>query len=62
MAWVAGADLDGRSERWLALELQVRFLRRGVEPYADYVIASGPNGALPHHATGETAIAPARRC
>ena len=56
MEWVAGADLEGRSERWLALELQMRFLGRGVEPY-DYVIASGPNGALPHHETGETAIA-----
>ena len=33
----------------------MRFLRRGVEPY-DYVIASGPNAALPHHETGETAI------
>ena len=56
MEWVAGADLAGRSERWLALELQMRFLRRGVEPYAGYVIASGPNGALPHHETGESAI------
>jgi Xaa-Pro aminopeptidase len=56
MAWVAGADLDGRSERWLALELEMRFLRRGVTPYADYVIASGANGALPHHETGDTAI------
>jgi Xaa-Pro aminopeptidase len=55
MAWVAEADLDGRSERWLALELQMRFLRRGVEPY-DYVIAAGANGALPHHETGETPI------
>ena len=56
MAWVAGAELEGRSERWLALELQARFLRRGVEPYASYVVASGPNGALPHHETGETPI------
>ena len=55
MDWVAGAELDGRSERGLALELQTRFLRRGAESY-DYVIASGANGALPHHATGETAI------
>jgi Xaa-Pro aminopeptidase len=59
MEWVAGADLEGRSERWLALELQVRFLRRGVDPYADYVIAAGPNGALPHHETGEAAISAA---
>ncbi|MEA2133342.1 MAG: Xaa-Pro dipeptidase [Solirubrobacteraceae bacterium] len=57
MEWIAGADLDGRSERWLALELQARFLRRGVEPYASYIVASGANGALPHHETGETAIA-----
>ena len=57
MEWIAGADLDGRSERWLALELRARFLRRGVEPFASYVIASGPNGALPHHETGDTAIA-----
>jgi Xaa-Pro dipeptidase len=56
MGWVAGADLDGRSERWLALELQARFLRRGVEPYASYVIAAGANGALPHHETGATRI------
>lgn len=55
MEWVAGADLDGRSERWLALELQMRFLRNGSEPY-DYVIASGANGALPHHETGDTPI------
>jgi Xaa-Pro aminopeptidase len=57
MAWIGEADLDGRSERWLALELQARFLRRGVEPYASYVVASGPNAALPHHETGETPIA-----
>ncbi|MEO8689559.1 MAG: aminopeptidase P family protein [Solirubrobacteraceae bacterium] len=57
MEWVAGANLDGRSERWLALELEMRFLRRGVTPYADYVIASGANGALPHHETGDTPIA-----
>jgi Xaa-Pro aminopeptidase len=57
IAWVAGAELAGRSERWLASELQARFLRRGVEPYSGYVVASGPNGALPHHETGDTAIA-----
>ena len=57
MAWIAGAELDGRSERSLALELQARFLGRGVDPYSGYVIAAGPNGALPHHETGETPIA-----
>jgi Xaa-Pro aminopeptidase len=57
MAWIAGAVLDGRSERSLSLELQARFLGRGVDPYAGYVIAAGANGALPHHETGETPIA-----
>jgi Xaa-Pro aminopeptidase len=57
MAWIAGAELEGRSERSLALELQARFLGRGVDPYPGYVIAAGANGALPHHETGETPIA-----
>ena len=56
-AWIATLDLAGRSERWLALELQARFLGRGVEPY-DYIVATGANAALPHHATGDTPIAP----
>jgi len=56
MAWVAGLELDGRSERELALELQAWFLRRGVEPYSGYVIASGANGALPHHETGDAPV------
>ena len=56
--WIGTLDLAGRSERWLALELQARFLRRGVEPYGGYVIATGANAALPHHETGETPIAP----
>ncbi len=57
MAWVRGLELEGRSERGLALELQARFLARGVTPYADYVVAAGPNGALPHHASGDTPLA-----
>jgi Xaa-Pro aminopeptidase len=56
--WIDTLDLEGRSERWLALELQARFLRRGVEPYAGYIVATGANGALPHHETGDTPIAP----
>jgi Xaa-Pro aminopeptidase len=57
MAWVAGLDLAGWSERGLALELQARFLRSGAGPYADYVVAAGANAALPHHASGETELA-----
>src|SRR4051812_39983488 len=58
MAWVAEsrAELAGRSERSVALALQARFLGRGVEPYSDYVVATGANAALPHHETGETPI------
>jgi Xaa-Pro aminopeptidase len=55
--WVAGLELDGRTERGLALELQARFLARGVDPYSGYVVATGANAALPHHETGDTPIA-----
>ena len=57
MAWVAGLDLAGWSERGLALELQARFLSSGAGPYADYVVAAGPNAALPHHASDDTELA-----
>jgi Xaa-Pro aminopeptidase len=55
--WIGTLELAGRSERWLALELRARFLRRGFEPYDGYVVATGANAALPHHETGETEIA-----
>jgi Xaa-Pro aminopeptidase len=57
IAWLAGLELPGRTERALALELQVRFLSRGVDPYSGYVVATGANAALPHHETGDTPIA-----
>ena len=56
--WIATLDLTGWSERRLALALQARFLEAGAEPYGGYIVASGPNGALPHHPTGEDPIAP----
>jgi len=56
--WIATLDVAGRSERRLALELQARFLARGAEPYDGYVVATGANGALPHHPTGDDPIAP----
>jgi Xaa-Pro aminopeptidase len=56
VAWIAGLDLDGRTERGLALELTARFLARGVEPYADYVVAAGSNAALPHHVSGDAPL------
>ncbi|MEA2310349.1 MAG: hypothetical protein QOE28_317 [Solirubrobacteraceae bacterium] len=57
--WIGALDLTGWTERRLTLELTVRFLRRGVTPYAGYIAASGANGALPHHETGDTEIDPA---
>jgi Xaa-Pro aminopeptidase len=57
MAWVAGLDVQGRTERGLALELEARFLTRGVRPFDDYVVAAGANAALPHHASGDTPVA-----
>ena len=56
MAWVAGLDLAGRSEHGLALELQARFLHSGAGAYSGYVVAAGPNAALPHHASGDTEL------
>ena len=32
---------------------------RGAEPYGGYIVASGANGALPHHPTGDDPIDPA---
>jgi Xaa-Pro aminopeptidase len=56
--WIAGHELAGRSELELSLDLQARFLSRGVQPYGGYVVATGANAALPHHETGDTPIAP----
>jgi Xaa-Pro aminopeptidase len=56
MAWIAGLGLDGRTERGLALELEARFLQRGVRPFDDYVVAAGANAALPHHVSGDTPV------
>ena len=59
-AWIAGRSLDGLTERELAMRLTIRFLEAGADPYEHYVVASGANGALPHHVTGETPIDPAQ--
>ena len=59
-AWIAEQPLAGRSERELALALTIRFLEAGADPYDHYIVATGANGALPHHVTGDTPIDPAR--
>jgi Xaa-Pro aminopeptidase len=56
MAWIAGLELGGRTERGLLLELQARFLSRGVLPLAECVVAAGANAALPHHVSGDAPL------
>jgi Xaa-Pro aminopeptidase len=58
VSWIAGRQPAGLTEQGLALELQARFLGRGVRPYDGYVIATGANAALPHHETGATPLDP----
>jgi Xaa-Pro aminopeptidase len=36
--------------------MQARFLEHGHPPHPDFIVATGPNAALPHHETGEAPI------
>ena len=56
VAWVAGQPLEGLTERQLAGRMQARFLEHGHPPHPDFIVATGPNAALPHHETGEAPI------
>jgi Xaa-Pro aminopeptidase len=58
VAWVAEQPLDGLTERRLAGRMQARFLEHGHPPHPDFIVATGPNAALPHHETGDTRIDP----
>jgi Xaa-Pro aminopeptidase len=58
-AWLGELDLAGYSERALEAEIAIRFLRAGAGTY-DYIIATGPNAAVPHHRSGDDPIAPDR--
>jgi Xaa-Pro aminopeptidase len=50
--------VPGRSERELAVLLERAMIDRGAEAVAfDTIVASGPNGAIPHHSPGERAFA-----
>jgi Xaa-Pro aminopeptidase len=50
---------DGVSERDLAITLDFEMRRGGAEgPSFDTIVASGPNGAKPHHRPGDRHIAP----
>src|SRR5215475_12052140 len=50
--------VPGRSERELAVRLERAMIDRGAETAAfGTIVASGPNGAIPHHSPGERALA-----
>ena len=50
--------LDGLTERELGLELDTEMRRRGASaPSFETIVASGPNGARPHHRPGARRIA-----
>jgi Xaa-Pro aminopeptidase len=49
---------EGATEAEVALELEWHMRRLGAEgPSFDTIVASGPNGAMPHHRAGERRIA-----
>jgi Xaa-Pro aminopeptidase len=54
---VAAAARVGVSERDVALAAQASFRAAGAEP-AFGIVGSGPNGAHPHHASGDRTLAP----
>jgi Xaa-Pro aminopeptidase len=55
--WVCQQSIEGLTERELAGALEAEMRRRGAEGIAfETLVASGPNGALPHHRAGERRI------
>ena len=55
---VLPAIVPGRPERELAILLERAMIDRGAEAVAfDTIVASGPNGAIPHHSPGERSFA-----
>jgi Xaa-Pro aminopeptidase len=58
LASVLPGIVPGRSERELAVLLERAMIDRGAEAVAfPTIVASGPNGAIPHHSPGERAFA-----
>jgi len=56
-AAVLGAIRPGRSERELAILIERTMVDLGAEcPAFDTIVASGPNGAIPHHSPGERVL------
>jgi len=58
-ARILGEIVPGRTERDLAVLLERAMIDFGAEaPAFDTIVASGPNGAIPHHSPGERAFEP----
>ncbi|MEJ7875743.1 MAG: aminopeptidase P family protein [Solirubrobacterales bacterium] len=57
--WLAEHGLKGRTEREVALAAAGRMRELGAEPSFPAIVASGPNGALPHAEPSEREIGPA---
>lgn len=56
-AAVLGAIRPGRTERELAILIERTMVDLGAEsPAFDTIVASGPNGAIPHHSPGERVL------
>ena len=57
-AAVLGAIRPGRTERELAVAIERAMVDLGAEaPAFDTIVASGPNGAIPHHSPGDRVLA-----
>ncbi|HEY1284617.1 MAG TPA: Xaa-Pro peptidase family protein [Solirubrobacterales bacterium] len=56
--WTLDRGLGGRSERDVAAATEARIRELGGEPSFPAIVASGPNGALPHAEPGERQIEP----
>jgi Xaa-Pro aminopeptidase len=58
-AQILGKIVPGRTERGLAVLLERAMIDLGAEAIAfDTIVASGPNGAIPHHSPGSRAFEP----
>ncbi len=56
-AQILGEIVPGRTERDLAVLLERTMIDLGAEaPAFDTIVASGPNGAIPHHSPGDRAF------
>jgi len=57
LAVLLDGPVQGRTERALARDLEAQMLLLGADGLAfDTIVASGPNGAVPHHAPGDRRV------